>query len=104
MVMSLVFLFVLGPGALLKSIKTYPVPAMANLGGIVVGFLLGALFGMVQLARAGSRENQQRAVEITQRLAPFQVLIGLVALGAAGLGLAYTLGLVKLANNAGVSF
>lgn len=102
MVMSVIFFIKIGPGAAFKAIKSHPVPAMANLGGIVFGFVLGSLYGMVALAKAGSPNNQQRAMEVTNKIAPYQMLIGFLVVGAGALGLAYTLGLVKLAEDTGV--
>jgi hypothetical protein len=102
MAMSIVFLLVTGPVALFKSIKTVPVMALTSLAGVISGILLGALFGMVQLAKGSSPQAQQRALELAQRVAVFQFLIGVIALGAGVLGLLYTTGIMQFAESKGI--
>lgn len=101
LVLSIVFFVLMGPVAMFKAIKVAPLPAMANLAGVVGGFLLGAIFGMVQIAKA-SPQNAQRGVELTQKIAPYQALIGLVALLAGAVGLLYTTGIIKIAAKVGL--
>jgi hypothetical protein len=92
-----------GPGALFHNIKPNPVPAMAMLAGILGGIVLGVLFGLPQLASAGgSLAAAQRAQELSQKIAPFQALIGIVAAGAGVVTLLYTLGIMKLAGSVGL--
>ena len=51
---------------------------------IGVGIGLGALFGMGQIVKwiPGQSSAEQKALELSQKLAPYQILLGLV--GAAG--------------------
>jgi hypothetical protein len=100
--MSIVFFLVIGPVNVFKAIKANPVPALVNLGGIISGFLLGAVFGMVQLAKGSSPQAQQRALEVAQRVAVFQFLLGVLALGAGVFGLLYTLGIMQFAEKHGI--
>ena len=67
--------------ALMDVFKVNLIFAAAIWGVIGVSILLGALFGMPQSA-------EQKALELSQKVAPFQVLLGLIGLASA---LAYLL-------------
>jgi len=70
-----------------------PLFGVTILAVIVTSILLGFLFGMPQIAKwmpnAGAAEQKGR--ELSTKLAPFQVIIGLVGLGAALLALLFRL-------------
>lgn len=74
---------------------------MAVFGVVVVGIVLGFLFGMPQVAKwlPGQSSAEAKAMELAQKLAAFQVLIGLVGLAAAVIALLYQLGLLKTLNS-----
>ena len=61
------------------------------------GVALGALFGMPQVAKwiPGDSPAEQKAMEITQKIAPFQVLLGLVGLVGSLVVTLYLLGIMK---------
>jgi thiol:disulfide interchange protein len=54
-------------------------------GVIGVSILLGALFGMPQIAKwiPGESSAEQKALELSQKVAPYQVLLGLIGLASA---------------------
>ena len=54
-------------------------------GVIAVSILLGALFGMPQIAKwiPGESSAEQKALELSQKVAPYQVILGLIGLASA---------------------
>lgn len=54
-------------------------------GVIGVSILLGALFGMPQIAKwiPGESPAEQKALELSQTIAPYQVILGLLGLASA---------------------
>lgn len=66
---------------------------LALFGLIIAGIVLGFLFGMPQIAKwlPGQSNVEAKAMELAQKLAAFQVIIGLVGLAAAGVALLYQL-------------
>jgi hypothetical protein len=105
LVMGIVVLLYVGPLNVFKAIKFNPVPGMATLAGIVAGIVLGALFGMPKIASMvpGDSPAEQKAMELSQKVAPYQALVGIVAAGAGVIGLLYTLGIMKYANVVGLN-
>jgi len=77
-------------GQLMDVFKLNLLFAAAVWGVIVVSIVLGALFGMPQIAKMipGDSPAEQKALELSQKVAPYQVLLGLVGLASA---LAYLL-------------
>lgn len=65
--------------------------AAATLAMLGVSVLLGALFGMPQIAKwiPGDSPAEQKAMELAQKVAPFQVLLGLIGIAASFLFLLY---------------
>jgi hypothetical protein len=61
------------------------------------GVALGALFGMPQIVKwiPGDSPAEQKAMEFTQKIAPFQVLLGLVAIGGGAIVLLFNLRILK---------
>jgi hypothetical protein len=55
--------------------------AAAFLSMIGSGILLGALFGMPQIAKwiPGATSAEQKAVELSKKVAPYQVVLGIVS-------------------------
>jgi hypothetical protein len=72
--------------------------AAAFLGLVGSGILLGALFGMPQIAKwiPGDSSAEQKALEISRKVAPFQVLIGLVSIVSSLLVLLYMFKILTL--------
>jgi hypothetical protein len=63
---------------------------------MATSILLGFMFGMPQIAKwlPGDTVAEQKGVELTQKLAPYQTIIGLVGLVSALLALLYHLGIM----------
>ncbi len=83
-------------GAVLHLLKNAPVYAIVWLAVMVTSILLGFLFGMPQIAKwmPDQRAAEQKGLELSNKLAPYQVIIGLIGLGAALLWLLYRLGMM----------
>lgn len=64
---------------------------------IGTGVALGALFGMPQIVKwiPGDSPAEQKAMEFSQKVAPFQVLLGLVAIGGGLIVLLFNLKILK---------
>ena len=69
-----------GPKALLDLTRQWPVMGASMLGGVLCGILLGFMFAVPLMGRLGA--GQQRAAELAEKVAPWQLLIGLVAIVA----------------------
>ena len=69
-----------GPKALLDLTRQWPVMGASMLGGVICGILLGFMFAVPLMGRLGA--GQQRAAELAEKVAPWQLLIGLVAIVA----------------------
>jgi hypothetical protein len=65
---------------------------------IVTSILLGFLFGMPQIAKwlPGDGAAEQKGMELSKKLAPFQVILGLVALVTGLLVLLYQLHILSV--------
>lgn|SRR5690606_3156126 len=74
-----------------------PLFGAAFLGMVGAGFLLGALFGMPQIAKwiPGESSAEQKAVELSKKVAPYQVALGIVSVLASFIVLLYMIGLLK---------
>lgn len=70
-----------------------PVIGLTALAVIVTSVLLGFMFAMPQIAKwlPGGSNAEQKGLELSQKLAPFQVVLGLVGIGAAVLWLLFRL-------------
>jgi hypothetical protein len=69
--------------SLTDSLKVNLLMAAAALTIVGVSVLLGALFGMPQIAKMiPDAQAEQKATQLSQKVAPYQVLLGLVGLGA----------------------
>lgn len=93
---SLVMLLKLGPISLIKGLRDNAVVAGAWIAAIVSGMAIGFFFGTPQLVKwAPGPQSEARAMEMSQRLAPFTMLVGLIMLVSAGVILLHKLGLLK---------
>lgn len=88
------FLRMLGSISLL--LEFLPLFAISYLAMIVAGFALGALFGMPQIAKwiPGESSAEQKAVELSKKVAPYQVALGVVSVIASLIVLLYMLGVL----------
>ena len=73
-------------GILLRSF-----PGIVALVVIISSILLGFMFGMPQIAKwmPGDGGAEQKGMELAKKLAPYQVVLGLVGIGSAFLWLLY---------------
>lgn len=73
-----------------------PVIGLTALAVIVTSVLLGFMFAMPQIAKwlPGGSNAEQKGLELSQKLAPFQVVLGLVGIGAAVVWLLFRLGIL----------
>jgi hypothetical protein len=64
---------------------------------IGTGVALGALFGMPQIVKwiPGQYSAEQKALEFSQKVAPFQVLLGLIAIAGGLIVLLFNLKILK---------
>ena len=69
-------------GGISDSLKINFLWGASLLAMIVSGFLLGALFGMPQIAKwiPGESSAEQKALELSKKVAPYQVLLGVIAM------------------------
>lgn len=80
LVLAIVALLRWGPKAVVESMKAFPFMGAAMLAGVVSGIMLGIMFAVPLMGRLGA--GQQRAAELAEKIAPWQLLIGLVAMAA----------------------
>ncbi len=76
-----------------KLFSIYPVLALTAVAMIFSAILLGFMFGMPQIAKwmPGEGGAEQKGMELSRKLAPFQVIIGLVGIGSSLLALLFNL-------------
>lgn len=79
------------------ALKVVPAFTMSVLAMIIVSILLGFMFGMPQIAKwlPGQSNTEAKALELSRKLAPFQVMFGVIGLAAAALFLLIRFGLVS---------
>jgi hypothetical protein len=91
-------LLVIGLWNLLRSlsgifqvIKFMPLLGITVLAMIVCSILLGFMFGMPQIAKwmPGNNNAEQKGMELSKKLAPYQVILGLIGIGSALIFLLY---------------
>jgi hypothetical protein len=80
-----------------RLLKFWPLGGIAIIGAVFSGILLGALFGMPQIAKwiPGDSSAETKALELSKKVAPIQMLVGIVALGSGFLLLLIELGILK---------
>ena len=70
----------------------------AMLAVLGCSFLLGAMFGMPQIAKlVPEPQASQKAIELGQRLAPYQVMLGLIGLASSLVYVLYRLHVITYA-------
>jgi hypothetical protein len=95
----------LGGLTIVRGIGANPIYGIAALAGVISAIVLGALFGMSQIAKwiPGDSPAEQKAMEISQKVAPYQALLGVVAAGSGVVILLYLTGLIKLGSHVGLN-
>jgi hypothetical protein len=96
LVLSVVSLLLYGIDAL-KVMKLAPMAGAVWLSAIASGVVLGALFGMPQIVKwiPGESSAEHKAIELSQKAAPYQALFGVLALGSGVALLLLQLGILK---------
>ncbi|MDB4962757.1 MAG: hypothetical protein JWP01_2756 [Myxococcales bacterium] len=89
-----VFLIEVGPVTMFKAFAAAPVLGLCLWAMVLAAIALGVMFGMPIVAKL-SAGGAAKGEEMARTIAPFQALIGLVAIGAGLLGIALQLGIVK---------
>ena len=71
--------------------------ASSFLAMVGAGFVLGALFGMPQIAKwiPGESAAEQKAVELSKKITPYQVLLGIILVIASFIMLLYWLHILR---------
>jgi hypothetical protein len=96
-VLALIYWFyVAGVIGAFRGISADALNAVVRLVAIFGGIVLGMLFGMPQIAKwiPGDSPAEQKAMELSQKVAPFQALIGIAVAIAGVLTLLYGLGVL----------
>jgi len=72
-------------------IRLMPLLGITALAMMVSAILLGFMFGMPQIAKwmPGNNNAEQKGMELSRKLAPYQVILGLVGIGSSLLWLLY---------------
>lgn len=85
-------------GTITDAFKVNLLWAAAFLAMVGAGFVLGALFGMPQIVKwiPGESSAEQKALDISRKVAPYQVLLGIVSLVASLLMLLYMFKILKI--------
>jgi hypothetical protein len=78
---------------LVDAIRLFPLFGLSVLAMVVTSILLGFMFGMPQIAKwlPGEGPAEQKGLALSQKLAPFQVIIGIIGLISGLLMLLYWL-------------
>lgn len=69
-----------GPKTMVMFTRSFPLMGATMWACAIVGILLGLMFAVPLMGRLGA--GQQKAAELAQRLAPYQLMLGLVAIVA----------------------
>jgi hypothetical protein len=87
-------------GVLFTWIRVSPLYGLSWLAVILASILLGFMFGMPQISKwmPGQGAAEQKGIELTKKLAPYQVIIGLVGVGASLIYLLYRFGILNTAG------
>lgn len=77
-------------------VKLVPLFGISFLAMVAASILLGFMFGMPQIAKwlPGDSGAEQKGIELSKKLVPYQVIIGLVGLVAALLMVLYRFGIL----------
>jgi len=79
---------------LLSLVSLAPILVLSTVGGVFASLLLGIMFGMPMVARL-SASGAAKGEELGKKLAPFQTIVGIVALVCGLLMLLMIFGILK---------
>jgi hypothetical protein len=84
-------------GSMMHFFQQAPLYGLAMYGSFFVAILLGFFFGMPLIAKLipGDSPAEQKASEMAKKVAPFQTILGVLAIGLALLFLVFNLGLIS---------
>ena len=84
-------------GGFSMTLKYLPLLGSSILGMLGTGVVLGALFGMPQIAKwiPGESSAEQKAVELSKKVAPYQVILGIISVISSLVVLLYLLKILK---------
>lgn len=97
LVISLIALIDVGPINAFRILAAAPLFGIAVIGSTYGGILLGFCFGMPQIAKwlPGKSSAETTALNLSRKLAPFQMIIGILCLVAGVLVLLYELHILR---------
>jgi hypothetical protein len=84
----------IGISMMMLLLKVWPLGGIAIWAGLVSAILLGILFGMPMVAKM-SAGGAAKGEQMAKKMAPFQVIIGIVAIGSGLLILLMQLNILK---------
>ncbi len=84
----------IGISLMMAILKMWPIGGIALWGGLVSGILLGIMFGMPMMAKM-SAGGAAKGEQMAKKLAPFQVIIGIVAMVSGLMLILITAGILK---------
>lgn len=84
----------IGPINLFRLVKLLPFLGFVSIAAVFSGILLGFMFGAPQIAQ-WTNQPQAKVENLNLKLAPYQLILGVVALGAGFLLLLLNLGIMK---------
>jgi hypothetical protein len=90
------FIYV-GIKMMIELVKAWPLFGITIWAMLFSSILLGIMFGMPMVAKM-SASGAAKGEELAKKLAPFQLLIGIIAIASGALGLLYALGILKLSG------
>lgn len=87
----------MGLGVPFQLMKFWALGGITLIGAIFSGILLGFLFGMPQIAKwvPGESSAEQKALDLSRKIAPIQMIVGVVALVSGVLFLLMELNILK---------
>ena len=88
------FFIYIGPSLMFQMVKFAPVLGLCLWGMLISAILLGIMFGMPMIAKL-SAGGAAKGEELGKKMAPFQALIGLIAIGSGLLGVLFQLNILK---------
>lgn len=96
---GLFYLLRIGPIMPFRMFSAFPTFALFAVAATYGAILLGFLFGMPQIAKwiPGESSAENKAMELSKKLAPFQLILGAVVGGGGIIGLLIGLKILKLA-------
>ncbi|MDQ3367195.1 MAG: hypothetical protein M3680_17365 [Myxococcota bacterium] len=97
LVISLIQLLDVGPINAFRILSLVPLLGITIIGACYGGIILGFFFGMPQIAKwiPGDSNAETKATNLAKKLAPFQMIFGIIALVAGVLLLLFRLNILK---------